>query len=44
MNWKIQLIKHLGEPRTGVYFEKNAELIAQINKIDGVRWSQSKRV
>ena len=29
MNWKVQLIKHLGEPRIGVYFEKNAELIAQ---------------
>lgn len=43
MNWKVQLIKHLGEPRIGVYFEKNAELIAQIKKIDGVRWSQSKR-
>ncbi|NQV78138.1 MAG: site-specific integrase [Lutibacter sp.] len=44
MDWKVQLIKHLGEPRIGVYFEKNAKLIAQVKKIEGARWSQSKRV
>ncbi|MDO9273936.1 MAG: site-specific integrase [Lutibacter sp.] len=44
MNWKVQLIKHLGEHRIAVYFEKNAALISRIKKIDGARWSQSKRV
>ncbi|MDP2067600.1 MAG: site-specific integrase [Lutibacter sp.] len=44
MSWKVQLIKHLGENRIAIYFEKNAELISQIKKIDGARWSQSKRV
>jgi integrase/recombinase XerD len=44
MDWKVQLIKHLGEPRIGVYFEKNTELITRIKRIDGARWSQSKRV
>jgi integrase/recombinase XerD len=44
MDWKVQLIKHLGEHRIAVYFEKNAELIARIKKIDGAKWSQSKCV
>ncbi|MDO9038083.1 MAG: site-specific integrase [Lutibacter sp.] len=44
MNWKVQLIKHLGEHRIAVYFEKNAEWIALIKRIDGAKWSQSKRV
>lgn len=44
MDWKVKLIKHLGEPRIAVYFEKNTELIARIKKIDGAKWSQSKRV
>ena len=44
MNWKAQLLEHNGDYRIAVYFEKNAELIAQIKKIEGARWSQSKRV
>jgi len=44
MNWNVKLLKHNGEPRIGVYFDKNAELISRIKKIEGTRWSQSKRV
>lgn len=41
MNWTAKLIKHKGESRIAVYFEKNAEWIARIKKLDGVRWSQT---
>lgn len=41
MHWTANPIKHKGENRIAVYFEKNAELIARIKKIDGARWSQS---
>lgn len=43
MNWNVKLLKHNGEPRIGVYFEKNSELIARIKAFEGARWSQSKR-
>ncbi len=41
MNWEAKIITHKGSKRIGVYFEKNAEFIARIKKIDGARWSQS---
>ena len=41
MNWKAKIITHKGSKRIAVYFEKNADLIARIKKIDGARWSQS---
>ncbi|MBA0885161.1 hypothetical protein [Flavobacterium undicola] len=41
MHWTAKPIKHKGENRIAVYFEKNTELIANIKKIDGARWSQS---
>ncbi len=41
MNWSAKIITHKKEKRIAVYFEKNADLIARIKKIDGVRWSQS---
>ena len=41
MNWNAKLIRHNKEPRIAVYFEKNAELIARIKKLEGSRWSQS---
>ena len=41
MNWEAKLIKHKGEKRIAVYFEKNAEWIARIKKLEGVRWSQT---
>lgn len=36
-----KLIKHRGESRIAVYFEKNAELIARIKRLEGSRWSQT---
>ena len=41
MKWNAKLIRHNKEPRIAVYFEKNAELIARIKKLEGRRWSQS---
>jgi integrase/recombinase XerD len=41
MKWSAKVIKHKGENRIAVYFEKNADLIARIKKIDGARWSQT---
>ncbi|MFZ4799183.1 MAG: tyrosine-type recombinase/integrase [Bacteroidia bacterium] len=41
MNWEAKLLKHKGESRIAVYFEKNAEWIARIKKLEGVRWSSS---
>jgi integrase/recombinase XerD len=42
MHWTAKAIRHKGENRIAVYFEKNAGLIARIKKIDGARWSQQK--
>ena len=39
MNWEAKLIKHKGQERIAVYFEKNEEWIARIKKQDGARWS-----
>lgn len=44
MNWTAKTIKHKEVNRIAVYFEKNANLIARIKKIDGARWSQQKMV
>ena len=41
MIWEAKLLKHKGESRIAVYFEKNAEWIARIKKLEGVRWSCS---
>jgi integrase/recombinase XerD len=41
MNWKAQLIKHRGESRIAVYFEKNQDWIARIKQQDCSRWSQT---
>ena len=41
MNWNAKLIVHHKEPRIAVYFEKNAELIARIKKLEGSKWSQT---
>ncbi|MES2379603.1 MAG: site-specific tyrosine recombinase/integron integrase [Bacteroidota bacterium] len=41
MDWKAEPIKHKGVKRIAIYFEKNAEWIARIKKLDGVRWSQT---
>lgn len=41
MNWNAKVITDRKEKRIAVYFEKYAEWIARIKKIDGARWSQS---
>jgi len=41
MNWEAKIITHKKEKRIAIYFEKNADLIARIKKLDGSRWSQS---
>lgn len=41
MNWSAKLIRHNKENRIAIYFEKNAEMIARIKKIEGVRWSST---
>jgi len=41
MKWTAKTIKHHGESRVAVYFEKNADLIARIKQIEGARWSQT---
>lgn len=35
-----KLIRYKGEQRIAIYFEKNAELIQRIKKVEGRRWSQ----
>jgi integrase/recombinase XerD len=44
MTWTAKPIKHKGENRIAVYFEKNQDLIARIKQIEGARWSQQKTV
>ena len=44
MNWSAKIISHNGEKRIAVYFEINQLLINRIKKLDGSRWSQSKKV
>lgn len=39
MDWRAEPIKHRGENRIAVYFEKNAEWIARIKKLENVKWS-----
>lgn len=41
MKWEAKPIKHRGNQRIAVYFEKNAELIARIKKLEGATWSQT---
>lgn len=42
MNWEAKTVKHKGEERIAVVFEKNADLISRIKKVEGSRWSQTK--
>jgi integrase/recombinase XerD len=34
-----KLIRYKGEKRIAIYFEKNAELIQRVKKLEGIRWS-----
>ena len=40
----VKLIRHRGESRIGLFFEKNADLIARVKKVEGSKWSQSLKV
>lgn len=41
MNWEAKIITHKKENRIAVYFEKNADLIDRIKRLEGSRWSQT---
>ena len=41
MKWSAKIIKHRRETRIAVSFEKNAELIYRIKKLEGAKWSSS---
>lgn len=41
MKWNARLIRHHGEIRIAVIFEKNKELIARIKQFEGSKWSQT---
>ena len=41
MIWEAKIITHKKEKRIAVCFEKNAELIVRIKKLEGSRWSQT---
>ncbi len=41
MIWEAKLIKHKGENRIAVYFEKNAEWITRFKKLADARWSNT---
>jgi site-specific recombinase XerD len=41
MKWQAKTIRHKGESRIAVYFEKNTDSIARIKQLDGARWSQT---
>jgi len=43
MKWEARIIIHLKEKRIAVSFEKEALLIERIKKVNGARWSQSKK-
>lgn len=44
MRWQAVLLKHKGERRIAIYFERDPEAIKRVKKLDGVLWSASKRV
>jgi integrase/recombinase XerD len=41
MKWEAKVVKHKGESRIAVYFDKDKTLIARIKLLEGVRWSAS---
>lgn len=44
MKWEAKIIKHQGESRIAVLFEKDTDLIARIKQVEGSRWSQQRKV
>ena len=43
MKWNAKTLKHKGESRIAVFFEKDDELISRIKAIEGSRWSMQMR-
>lgn len=43
MKWEAKIIKHKGDSRIAVTFEKEATLIERIKQVEGSRWSQTMR-
>ena len=43
MKWNAKTVKHKGESRIAVFFEKDDELISRIKAIEGSRWSMQMR-
>lgn len=41
MKWEAKIIRYSSQSRIGIYFEKNADMIARIKLVEGSRWSQS---
>jgi integrase/recombinase XerD len=44
MKWEAKIIKHKGDARIAVLFDKEKSLIERIKQIEGSRWSQSLRL
>jgi integrase/recombinase XerD len=44
IKWEAKLIRHRNADRIAVYFEKNADLINRIKKIENAQWSYEKNV
>lgn len=43
MKWQAKLVKHSGERRIAVFFDKDAQLIRRIKQLEGSKWSQTKK-
>lgn len=43
MKWEAKLIKHLGDSRIAVIFDKDTQLIARIKRLQDARWSPSQK-
>jgi integrase/recombinase XerD len=44
MKWTAKKLKHNGQDRIAIYFEGSPELNQRIKKLEGVRWSATKKV
>ena len=44
MKWEAKIIKHKGDVRIAVLFDKEKSLIERIKQVEGSRWSQSLRL
>lgn len=44
MTWNAKIIRHRGEKRIAVFFEKDSTLLSKIRSIPDCRWSHSRKV